>query len=181
MSSNENLITLLNHISDQLNRYFTIVIFIFGIVGNLLNILILSQKSLRSNSCVLLFLASSIANLLSIISGLTTRLMSGWNVDPTNMFGSLCKIRAFLMFVSRTIALWLIVLAAIDRWFSSSIELHRRQMSSLKNSKKGIIIIIILSTLLYVQLIYCYDANITDAPLECYGKTPICRRITDLS
>jgi hypothetical protein len=29
-------------------------------------------------------------------------------------------------------------------------------------------------------MLYCYEANITDAPLKCYGKSEICRLATDL-
>ncbi|CAF3975676.1 unnamed protein product [Rotaria sp. Silwood1] len=35
--------------------------------------------------------------------------------------------------------------------------------------------------MLYAQLIYCYQANLTQTPLKCYGKTEICRMITDFS
>jgi hypothetical protein len=85
------------------------------------------------------------------------------------------------MFVSRTIAFWLIAFASIDRWYSSCNEHRRRQMSSLKNAKRGTIIIIILSILIYCQVLYCYDANLISTPLRCYGKTVTCRLLTDLT
>jgi hypothetical protein len=85
------------------------------------------------------------------------------------------------MFVSRTIAFWLIALATIDRWCSSCNEYQRRQISSLRNAQRGTIIITISSSLLYCSIIYCYDANLANAPLQCYGKTVICRLITDIS
>lgn len=54
-------------------------------------------------------------------------------------------------------------------------------MSSLKNAQKGMFIILIFSCLLYVQMFYCYEANLIDAPLRCYGKTIACRLVTDLT
>ncbi|CAF4138465.1 unnamed protein product, partial [Adineta steineri] len=74
----------LNNISNDLNRYFGIFVFLFGLIGNILNILVLSQRPLRSNPCALLFLASSVSNLIAIVSGLFTRILSGWNLDPTS-------------------------------------------------------------------------------------------------
>ncbi|CAF0845357.1 unnamed protein product [Rotaria sordida] len=172
---------ILNNVSIQFNRYFSIFIFLFGTIGNILNCCVLSRPTLRINPCAYLFLISSIANMISITCGLTTRILAGWNIDLTNTNSLSCKIRAFIMFVSRTIAFWLIAYATIDRWFSSCSQYQRRQMSSLKNAQRGTIIIIILSILLYCQIIYCYDANMITAPLPCYGKTVACRLSTDIT
>jgi hypothetical protein len=177
---NTNIIDLLGCISKQLNRYVAFIIFIFGVMGNILNCLVLSQRTLRSNTCALLFLASSFIDLISILVGLTFRILSGWELDPTTTISSICKFRAFVVFSTRTAAIWLITLATIDRWLLSSVDIHRRQISSLKNVKRGIIIVVILSILSYIQMLYCYEANITDAPLKCYGKSEICRLATDL-
>ncbi|CAF2983858.1 unnamed protein product, partial [Rotaria sp. Silwood2] len=68
-----NLILSLNNMSTQLNRYCSIFIFIFGVLGNILNCIVLSQRPLRKNPCSFFFLISSMANLTSILSGLTTR------------------------------------------------------------------------------------------------------------
>ncbi|CAF1096009.1 unnamed protein product [Adineta steineri] len=176
-----NISETLDHISIQVNRYFSIFIFLFGTTGNILNCLVLSRPSLRSNPCTFYFLISSIANIISITCGLTSRILSGWNMDLTSTNAFLCKFRAFIMLVSRSIAFWLIALATVDRWLLSSYRHQRRQYSSLKNAQQGTIAIIILSSFLYCQVLYCYDANMILAPLRCYGKTIICRLVTDLT
>ncbi len=179
--SHTDLIETLDHISIQFNRYFSIFIFLFGTIGNLLNCFVLSRPSLRSNPCAFLFLTSSIANIISITFGLSTRILSGWNMDITDSNSYVCKFRAFVMFVSRTIAFWLIAYATVDRWHSSCYEYHRRKLSSLKHVQRRTRIIIILSILLYSQTIYCYESNLIFAPLQCYGKTIECRLLTDLT
>ena len=180
-SSNTELSEILNFISIQFNRYFSIFIFLFGTIGNLLNCFVLSRPSLRSNPCAFLFLMSSIANMISITFGLTTRIMSGWNLDLTLTYRFICKFRAFIMFATRSIAFWLMAFATVDRWLSSCSQHQRRQLSSLKNAQRGTLSIILVSSLLYCQLLYCYDNNIISAPLRCYGKTILCRLITDLT
>jgi hypothetical protein len=182
MSSNSSdaaLIATLNILSAELNRYLSIVILLFGTIGNVLNCLALSQRTLRSNPCALLFLASSITNLVTLVSGVAVRLLAGWSADLTNTVGSLCKLRIFVLFASRTIASWLITLATIDRWFCSSIHARRRQMSSLKNARRGIILIVCFSSLVYAQIFYCYEANLINTPLMCYGKTVWCQTLID--
>jgi hypothetical protein len=179
-STDINLIKSLDHISEQLNRYLSPIIFIFGTVGNLLNCLVLSQRTLRSNPCVLLFLVSSFFNFISILIGVTTRILAGWHLDPTATINSICKFRAFIVFSTRTMAVWLITLATIDRWLISSMDFHRRHMSKLKNVQRGIIATIILSIISYIHMLYCYTANLLNAPLKCYGKSKTCCLATDM-
>ncbi|CAF3320080.1 unnamed protein product [Rotaria sp. Silwood2] len=182
MSTNTtNLILSLNNISALLNRYVSIFIFIFGIVGNALNVIVLSQQSLRTSPCSFFFRISSVAGLCSILSGLTTRILAGYAVDLTNTIDWLCKLRIFVLMASRTVALWLIALASIDRWLLSSNKCRYRQMSSLKNAYRNTFITLLFSIMLYAQLIYCYEANLIQTLLKCYGKTELCRTITDFS
>jgi hypothetical protein len=180
-SSDANTIVAWNNTSAAINRYFSIFIFLFGTVGNILNAFVLSRPTLRTNPCSLFFLISSLANLIALLSGLTTRMLSGWAVDLTNTIDWLCKLRGFVLFVSRNIGAWLILLATIDRWFLSSLNVHRRKLSTLKNAHRGIIITIILSIILYSPIFYCYQANLINTPLKCYSKTELCRLTNDLS
>ena len=178
-SSDGILIATLNSLSAQLNRYLSIGIFLFGTVGNLLNCIALAQPRLRSNPCASLFLASSVASLITLVSGVAVRLLAGWSLDLTDTVGWLCKLRIFVLFTSRTIASWFIMLATVDRWLSSSVDVQRRQRSSLKNAQRGMIGVISLACLAYGQIFYCYEANLINSPLKCYGRTIWCRLLID--
>jgi hypothetical protein len=103
-STDANLIALLNNVSTQLNRYFGIFIFLFGVVGNITNTLVLAQKPLRSNACAWLLLVASIAYFISILSGITSRVLSTWNADISSTDQVLCKTRIFIFFSSLTAA-----------------------------------------------------------------------------
>lgn len=179
-SSDAELIVLLNTISFQINRYFGIFICIFGVVGSILNILILSQKPFRTNPCTWLFLISSMASLVSVLLGVTPRVLSTWDADLTNTTDFLCKFRVFTVFASLTIGFWLIALATVDRWLSSDLDANRRQRSNLKNAQRGAVLIAILSILLQIQQLFCFDANMPNTPLKCYSKTTTCGIISDL-
>lgn len=181
MSSNVTAVQFWNNATTQINRYFSAFILIFGLAGNVLNIVVLSQRNLRSNPCAFLFLTSSIASLIAIVSGLFTRTTSGWAIDLTNTITWLCQIRTFVVFASRTVAYCLIALATVDRWLTSCSDRRRREWSSLANAQRGLIVIIIFSCLLYAQMFYCYEANLINAPMKCYGKSITCRLLTDLS
>ncbi|CAF4056347.1 unnamed protein product [Rotaria sp. Silwood1] len=170
-TSDANLIVALNNAAIQLNRYFGIFILLFGMVGNVLNTCVLSQGALRLNPCAWLFLVSSIANGIGILAGVTTRPLSTWSADLTNTNQFLCKFRAFLLFNGITIGSWLIMLATIDRWLSSNVNAIQRQRSTLKNAQLSAMLIIIVSTIIEAQQLYCFDANLTNTPLKCYTQT----------
>jgi hypothetical protein len=48
-------------------------------------------------------------------------------------------------------------------------------MSTLKNAYRSMILILSFSALVYAQLFYCYEANLINSPLKCYGRTALCR------
>ncbi|CAF3476751.1 unnamed protein product [Rotaria socialis] len=179
-SVDTKLIESLTFISDQFNRYLSLTILIFGVVGNILNCLVLYQKTLRYNTCAAYFLLSSFIDLISILSGIPTRILATWHFDPTSTIDLICKLRVFMVFSTRTASIWLITLATIDRWLLSSTNVHDRRMSTLKNIKKGMIFCLILAVLSYIHIFYCYTANILNGPLPCYAKTVTCRLVTDL-
>lgn len=178
-SQTKNLTLIWISTSSKINNYFALFLFIFGLIGNLLNTLVLSQRSLRSNPCAWLFLVSSVFNLISILSGLTTRILSNWFLDITDQIHWLCKLRVFILLTSRTIASWLLMLATFDRWLLSCLDVHYRRMSTLKNAQRGTLIIILLSKLIYMPIFFCYQANLRHTPLKCYSRTISCRIYAD--
>ncbi|CAF2604796.1 unnamed protein product [Rotaria sp. Silwood2] len=180
-STTDFTITLINNISSQLNHYITLFVFLFGIIGNVLNIIVLSQPVLRRNPCVFYFLGSSIASLGIILIGLPSRMIAGQiSSDPTNTSSYFCKLRIFFLYSFRTTSAWLLVFATIDRWFLSSTKIHRRRLSSHKIAYYNIIIIFCLSFILWIEAIFCYDAYVDHAPIKCYGKSNSCRVFNDI-
>ncbi|CAF3308819.1 unnamed protein product [Rotaria sp. Silwood2] len=161
-----------------MNRYASIFTFLFGTTGNILNTLVFSQRSFRSNPCAICFLFSSVANLIAILFGVTSRMLNGWSADLTNTDRFICKFRTFILNVARPVAFWLILLAAIDRWLLSSANARYRQISTMKNAIRSMIIILISSIVLFSHIIYCYEPNMIDEPLQCYGKNITCRLVS---
>ncbi|CAF2456415.1 unnamed protein product [Rotaria sp. Silwood2] len=147
----------------------------------MLNILILSQRPLRSNTCALILLASSIAGTITILSGLTSRIMSNWNADISASVRWICKFRGFVLFAFRSLTFWLLMLATIDRWLISSTNVHFRHSSSYKNVLRSIFLLTLLSLIFHCQLLYCYEPDLNNTPLKCFNKNTICRLINDLS
>ena len=178
-SNDASLIALLNNTSFQLFRYGGMFLLTFGTIGNCLNYLVLWQSTLRSNPCAMFFRFSSVFNLIFTVLSLSTRMLSGWVVDPANTSVWFCKLRSFVLYTSRTTALWLIMFATVDRWFSSNSNVRYRQISTTRNARRSIILIVLFSALLYAHVLYCNVLNTGNTPFKCLGQTVLCRSITD--
>ncbi|CAF1202027.1 unnamed protein product [Adineta steineri] len=176
-------IAQLNYASLQVNRYLSVALLIFGVIGNLLSCLVFIRRALRSNPCVMYFLIASIANIISLISGIPPRMLSNWNIypDQTETISALCKSRIFVLLTARNIASWLLVFAAFDRYLVSSRNANIRRMSNTKQGRYWIIAVCIISLSFWAESLYCFDANVIGTPLKCYAKSESCRIYNDLT
>lgn len=178
-SNDTRLTLLLGNIEKCMNGSFGTFILIFGSIGNILNLWILSEKRLRSNPCIWFFLMSSISSQFSIVFGLPSRILSVWDFDLTDTNSCWCKIQTYLSFSSRNLSLWLIMFATIDRWLLSCRKSFFRNMSSLKNARRSTLALLILSSLIYLSVFFCYDSSQIDSPFLCYGTTHVCLHLND--
>ncbi|CAF1353484.1 unnamed protein product [Didymodactylos carnosus] len=122
-------------------------------------------------------------NLFALLSGIVTRISATYQLDPTNESPAQCKIRNFLLFSTFTLSTWFIALASIDRYFISCQDVKRRQLSGLKNTYYLIGILTLLSIIIYSEMFYCFQANLSapPSPLPCYSKNYPCRLYNDLT
>jgi hypothetical protein len=163
-------------VTQQINRYGTIFLLLFGVIGNLLNCLVFTRQTVRTNPCAVYFLAASSVNLIVFLAAFIPGIIDGWSskADLKETISSLCQFTLVILFTSRSIAAWMIAFATIDRYLVSSSNIHRRQMSNLKNTYRCIIFICILSFIGWIPIIFCSDANIVRTPLKCFPKSNAC-------
>ncbi|CAF4593347.1 unnamed protein product [Rotaria sp. Silwood1] len=177
-TSDQSTIEYLNFIKYELNRYIPITFLILGSIGHILNILVFTRPIIRTNSCSIYFVSGSIVNFISLYVGLITPFLGTYDLDPTQIFDILCKIRFYLRYTTITLSTWFILLACIDRLFSTSNNVNMRLWSSLRLTKR----IVILATIIcficpYTQVFYCYTTNQNSS---CTWQNATCKLINDL-
>ncbi|CAF0843170.1 unnamed protein product [Adineta ricciae] len=148
----------LDAISNQIMIVAGILMYIFGSIGNILNIWVFaiwsrspnqSQKHYRhsqtSNSSLYL-LASSIANLFVIIYPLLTRIMfDGYHYRVTlNNVLIFCKLRFYVLHTFDLISLICICMATFDRYLVSSRKVRLRKLSTRRQQTKLIILFLVV-------------------------------------
>ncbi len=121
-----------------MNIYVGLFIFITGVIGGLLNIIIFtSLKTFRETSCGFYLTVTSVFNVGQAIFALTTRILdSGFSINLTNLPWS-CKLLTFLEESCVLLSLTSMSLATIDQFLSMT---NYRHFSSLRLAHRYIII-----------------------------------------
>jgi hypothetical protein len=169
-----SLVNNLNSLSFWMNRYVPPLLIILGTFGNVLNLIIFTRRTLRTNPCSLYFLAGSINNLFAVYVAILSRYLSfSWNLDITNTNTVLCKLRLLFVYVSPTLVLWFPILASIDRFFSSSKSVQLRQLSSLPVARKNIVFMTIFMYLIFSHVLIFGKPVLSGSTSSCtfYSNT----------
>ncbi|CAF0877044.1 unnamed protein product [Adineta steineri] len=120
--------------ATQYSIYTGYITFTFGLIGNVLNLLVFTQlKLFRSNGCAFYITIESISNLLyQFLTISLTILTSISGDDATGRFSFWCKLRYI---VGQTCALttyYMVCFTTIDQFFSTNHRFSLRQMCTLK-------------------------------------------------
>jgi hypothetical protein len=70
-----SLINTLELLIIEINRWICPIILIFGLSGNILNLIIFTRQTFLKQSCSLYFLCISLNNITMYLIGLTTRII----------------------------------------------------------------------------------------------------------
>jgi hypothetical protein len=167
-------------VQAQLLRYMPLVTMIAGIIGNTLNCLIFTRRSLRRNSCSIYFLASSIANFFGIFFGCLTRFLTTFQINPPSSEMALyCRAKTFLTYIGLAASTWFIVGACADRYASSASSARIRSFSQVKIAQRVVGLISIFVIAVYFQMNFCFDGSIQAG--NCYPSTPLCNSFNDFN
>ncbi|CAF1020876.1 unnamed protein product [Rotaria sordida] len=167
-------------IATNVNRYGSLIIFLFGSVGTVLNVIIFSiDRELKQNPCSRLFLSSSIAACVALFSGLPNRFLTSFGLDLMVQHDILCKFYMIILLCSLSCSASFIALVSIERWLNSSVEANYRIISSMKNVNRAIITTITVLVLCYGQMLYCHAVNQKGSRRACTGINIVCLYLND--
>lgn len=141
--SNSSLVVELSIIRSRIAAYYLPPIFLFGMIGNVLNILVFSRERLRMNVVSWYFICLSISQILFLLYNCLYRMITaGWNdgYDLAATIIALCKFRAYGFILYLALSRHFLCLISIDRWMKISHRVSIRQMSSLRYARWIILI-----------------------------------------
>jgi hypothetical protein len=148
-------------ISQQFTIYAGFGLLLAGIVGNGMNVLILSTvRAYRTTPCTFYFLVGSIVNIIYILINLITRILSvGYGINYINNSNVLCKIRQFLLVTPSILSITCSCLAMIDQFFVTSRIAYLRRCSQIKWTHRIAFVVIIVWCLHGIPIILFYNIS----------------------
>ena len=142
----------LGNINIQLARTIIPAIIVLGVVGNSINITVLTRANLHNHACSRYFLALSFNGLAYSSINLVYRyLADGYLIDPAAYSMFACKLVAYVTQLCIPMAPYFIVLASIDRYCTSSSNIRIRRLSSTRVSQWAILFVVTFFVLLYAN------------------------------
>ena len=135
----------LTAIQNALTRYVLPICLLFGIVGNLLNIIVFCQKHLRKNSCSVYFISTSIFNFLVMLFGVFPVILTSYlSYDYASYSISYCKFRSYIVHVLLMMSRFSVALASIDRFAACSTSIHIRFFNQYPIAVRSVMIVSLL-------------------------------------
>jgi len=152
-----------------LTRYILVICLILGIIGSLFNFIVFGRKKLRSNSCSVYFISTSIFNLLVILFGITPVLLTSYLPNEPALSSSIfCKFRAYTTHIFLMMSRSSVALACVDRFALCSRNFHIRRFSQ---SHIAIILVIIISIVWLIIPIHIIIYNDIQMPGKRCGAS----------
>ena len=132
--------------SKQVTIYLDIPIFIIGLIGNILNVLVfLSLRTFRESSCAFYLTVMSIANIAQLVIGVLNRIMvSGFSIDAASSSAFYCKFSWYCGILCALISLTCMCLATIDQFLVTCSNVRWQQWSNIKVAHRVTVVFIFI-------------------------------------
>lgn len=163
-------------IAENLNLYSSYIIFFVGLLGNVLNIIVLSKvKIFRGNCCAFYIFVESIISLFLLLQYIINEFFQIiYQTDPASLSLIYCKIRTTLGQSCRILIACIVCFEALDQYLSTHHRFNVRQMSTLKLARYLIAIATIfciaqtIPYIIFYDIIRPYGCIITNQGLKIY-------------
>ncbi|ESO98843.1 hypothetical protein LOTGIDRAFT_158793 [Lottia gigantea] len=131
------------------------ILILFGSVGNILSLIVLVRKRLRSSPTMFFLTVLALVDLSVLYIGLL-RLWFEYsyeiNLRESSEFA--CRVHTFLVYFTLSYSVWIIVAVTIDRCIIVCAPFKAKTLSSLSKAKKTVLIIAII--------LICFNAHILE-------------------
>jgi len=169
--------TTFSFAAKQINLFFATPVFIAGIVGNILNIIVfLSLRTFRQSSCAFYLMIMSIYNVFNLIFGLFPISLSALSLpDGTLASVFYCKFRAYFVVACIQTSMTCLCLATIDQYFATCSRPRFQQLCNIKLAQRIVIITITIWMLHEIPYLVFYNHVVspTTNQLSCIDTNPV--------
>lgn len=121
---------------ETIQKTLPVGILIFGTVGNILSLIVLTRPRTRRFSTAVFLITLTVVDLIAMWSGLLRIILTGYlQIDVRNSSSVTCKIHVFFVYASTHISSWLLVGVTVERvvcvWMPVKMHLERNNKKAL--------------------------------------------------
>jgi growth hormone secretagogue receptor len=146
------------------------IIFLLGLIGNLLSSILFSITKLNLTSCGIYFLLLAIFDSLALIGGLHHCLTIGYDVHVPN--AAYCRARNFFLYMSMDMASWMVVAISVDRYLKVKFPIKARIYATRKLAIIISSIIIVIFIIKNFHLLTIFIGDFTDNAADNCDPNP---------
>lgn len=159
-------------ITREYTTFIGFITFGFGLIGNLLNILMfLKLKIFRHNKCIFYLITESFVDIVAVIFNITLQVLTMvYGSDLSPYVSVWCKFRAMMIQGLALFVLYTTCFAAIDQYLSTSYSPYLRQMSTLTLARCLVIASLCFSLGHSIVFGSFFDSK---PPVECVATNPV--------
>ncbi|CAF3344360.1 unnamed protein product [Rotaria sp. Silwood2] len=103
-----------------------------------------------------------------------SRIGIGLQITPFYYIALLCKFQVYISNVSISLVIWFVIGSCWDRYLATSRNSGIRRMSSIRGTRRTILIITFCISLAYAEIFYCFEGNMIMAAAPCSPKNALC-------
>ncbi len=155
---------------DGLNIYFTPVIILVGMVGNLLSVIVFVNTYLSRQSSSIYLASLAVADLLYLLS-LTVVWLSWIHVPLLHHIGC-CQLVTYLKNVCTFLSVWYVVCFTVDRYIIVCYPLRRDRYCTPRLARRVVLLLAAVALLLYAY------STVTTGIQTVGGILPVCTHLT---
>ena len=145
----------------QLQRFILPLIIVVGVLGNGVNIVVLTRPALSNHACSRYFLALAGNNLFYSNVFLIYRLFAnGYQRNLADVSLAVCKIVSYLSTLNAFLAPYLIVFASVDRFCASSASARVRKFSSIRTAQWAIAGLVLVFALFFIHILFIAELSV---------------------
>lgn len=160
----------------EIDKYFWIffspIFLIFGVVGNILNILVLIRMKFYKNATLLLLFCLAWTDMVVLIVGLPRYwLTNTFDFDLRTVSQFSCKFSLFLIYFSMQLSSWILVLVTLIRFVKTVFSLKYSSSKGFVNMRKTIIAFCIIAIILICINFHLFITNGINSDGDCSSLT----------
>ena len=158
--------------------YFTPIIFLIGIVGNVLSLIVFVSKNMRKLSASIYLAALSISDLMALFFYVLPEwlkhglpLLPGHHAAIFLQEHGICQMLLYLQYIARFLSSWLVVCFTVERYIGVCHPLRRKDICDPKSASRVILGVLVTAS------IGCVFKPILSGSYTAINGDPLCTSV----